>query len=557
MYINLSYKKILIFISFIGSVTTLLIITILFKNNLPLDYVSSDKIAKKINMSIENFYYKTKFSSINNNNLFASTILALNKNVKNNYQTDDLSFAKSVPVLVYHGIVDKPDRFSMSQKTFADQMFALKKAGYNTVTENDFEQFILGKKELPKKSFLLTFDDGRRDSYEGADPILSSINFNAIMFVATGDSLRPKELENDYYLNEDTLRNMVKTGRWELGSHAIQKDTYGGEINIDSDGNRGNFLSNLKWLNDKNRLENIDEYKKRIVNELVGSKNELEDDFGITVNVLSYPFSDYGEETVNNPFAVNIISSIMKENYSIAFQQVNLKDGYSREFLSNSPYSDSYHLMRLEVPTNWNGSDLVGFLNKNDDKSLPFTDDFLNDTGWSYTWGNFYISSTSLKITSLPDTTGGFVFLGGTKNWQNYMYRVGVSKSKGSHISLVARYNDQDNYLSCIFGDGYVKIEKKINGQREVISSIKNYIKIPESDTEYGIMVDNNLIKCYEGNKAVSYAFSSDIPKSGGVGLQIWDAQMDNAYLEVNSFEAVDSSDALNLKKRMPSYAEF
>src|SRR5688572_19967034 len=79
---------------------------------------------------------------------------------------------KGIPVLLYHGIVRKPDRFNMTMEVFKDQMFALKRAGYRTVTLHDFQSFMRGEMELPAKSFLLTFDDGRADSYEGAEPIL-------------------------------------------------------------------------------------------------------------------------------------------------------------------------------------------------------------------------------------------------------------------------------------------------------------------------------------------------------------------------------------------------
>ncbi len=109
------------------------------------------------------FKYKMEFSS-NGSNLFANAISAFVKSNPDNSQSNS-TLALSVPVLLYHGIVPESDRFSITEEVFKDQMFALKKAGYSTITLNEFYGFIHEGKSLPDKSFLLTFDDGRLDSY--------------------------------------------------------------------------------------------------------------------------------------------------------------------------------------------------------------------------------------------------------------------------------------------------------------------------------------------------------------------------------------------------------
>jgi peptidoglycan/xylan/chitin deacetylase (PgdA/CDA1 family) len=40
-----------------------------------------------------------------------------------------------------------------------------------------------GEKILPKKSFLLTFDDGRKDSFYPVDPVLKKLNYNAVILI--------------------------------------------------------------------------------------------------------------------------------------------------------------------------------------------------------------------------------------------------------------------------------------------------------------------------------------------------------------------------------------
>ena len=86
----------------------------------------------------------------------ASGILMNNDNLgypSVNQQEQNL--AETIPVLLYHGIIDKPDGTNVLLENFKDQMFALKKTGWQTVSIEDFYAFMQGKKELSEKSFLL------------------------------------------------------------------------------------------------------------------------------------------------------------------------------------------------------------------------------------------------------------------------------------------------------------------------------------------------------------------------------------------------------------------
>ena len=53
--------------------------------------------------------------------------------------TTRINHSRSVPVIVYHGIPESniPDTFGISIEKFKDQLFALKKAGYETITTNE------------------------------------------------------------------------------------------------------------------------------------------------------------------------------------------------------------------------------------------------------------------------------------------------------------------------------------------------------------------------------------------------------------------------------------
>ena len=106
-------------------------------------------------------------------NLLASVVGAPDRDAAlENNMSDYAAYAKSVPVLLYHGVVDKSDGANILPEDFKNQMFVLKKAGWQTITLDDFYAFMRGEKQVPDKSFLLTFEDGRKDSHYPVDPLL-------------------------------------------------------------------------------------------------------------------------------------------------------------------------------------------------------------------------------------------------------------------------------------------------------------------------------------------------------------------------------------------------
>jgi peptidoglycan/xylan/chitin deacetylase (PgdA/CDA1 family) len=122
---------------------------------------------------------------------------------------------------------------------------SLKAAGYQTVTLDAFARFIHGDQALPDKSFLLTFDDGHKDSYYPVDPLLKAFDYQAVMFVITKHALGEGSRQSSYYLSERELKQMLKTGRWDIQLHGKDDHDF---YAIDAMGARGHFLSNRLYL---------------------------------------------------------------------------------------------------------------------------------------------------------------------------------------------------------------------------------------------------------------------------------------------------------------------
>jgi peptidoglycan/xylan/chitin deacetylase (PgdA/CDA1 family) len=84
---------------------------------------------------------------------------------------------RGVPVFCYH--IVKAESFG------ADLEF-LKVNGYRTISSTEMVEHVLGARDLPQRSVMLTFDDGPRNFYEVAFPLLRAHDARATAFIAPG-----------------------------------------------------------------------------------------------------------------------------------------------------------------------------------------------------------------------------------------------------------------------------------------------------------------------------------------------------------------------------------
>lgn len=98
-----------------------------------------------------------------------------------------------VPILLYHYISENPnkddkarDGLSTPPSIFKSQLETIKSAGYTAVTFDELAAFFDGTSLLPAKPVILTFDDGYRDFYFNAYPILAGAAMKGIAFISTG-----------------------------------------------------------------------------------------------------------------------------------------------------------------------------------------------------------------------------------------------------------------------------------------------------------------------------------------------------------------------------------
>ena len=90
----------------------------------------------------------------------------------------------------------------------------LRDNGYHPITFDDLRAYFAGQKPMPSRPVVITIDDGYRDLYTNAFPILQAHGFKAVAYIVTGFLNRPR------YVTPDMIVQMDRAGI-EIASHTV------------------------------------------------------------------------------------------------------------------------------------------------------------------------------------------------------------------------------------------------------------------------------------------------------------------------------------------------
>lgn len=144
------------------------------------------------------------------------------------------------------------DFYTLTAEQFETFLRELKKAGYTSCDARTFRRWQEGDAILPKKTVLLTFDDGCRSHAVTVTPLLQAYGFTGVFFVTTDFIGQPG------YVDWAQLRDMADRGV-EIGSH-------------------GKSHTPLPQCN-----------AEELIEELVVSREILEDRLGVRVGSIAAP----------------------------------------------------------------------------------------------------------------------------------------------------------------------------------------------------------------------------------------------------------------------------
>lgn len=132
---------------------------------------------------------------------------------------------QTVPILTYHRFGSGnagASKMVVSAANFAAQLEWLKRNDYHVIRLSQLMGYLEGKQPLPRRSVVITIDDGYESVFRYALPLLRKYNFPATLFVYTdfvgaGDALTWQQLQElaasglvDIQAHSKTHRNLIE-----------------------------------------------------------------------------------------------------------------------------------------------------------------------------------------------------------------------------------------------------------------------------------------------------------------------------------------------------------
>ena len=229
--------------------------------------------------------------------------------------------AREVAVLMYHRMIDDKDLSDIhydengelhstiiTKSEFDKQMAFLNEKNYVSLTAKELQLFLEEKIEVPKKSIVLTFDGGFKDTAAVAYPVLKQNNLTALNFLITGTVTKanPQFDPGDVqYLSTTDLKDICDV--FEFQSHTYNMHQ--------------NLINNKDFFEIKSKEEIQLDLETSIIN--LGGGNRS----------FAYPYGANNEKTID----------ILKESgFKMAFT-TKYKNAKPREDIYQIPRKGVYH----------------------------------------------------------------------------------------------------------------------------------------------------------------------------------------------------------------------
>jgi peptidoglycan/xylan/chitin deacetylase (PgdA/CDA1 family) len=167
-----------------------------------------------------------------------------------------------IPILYYHSIgKEDGNELRIPPEEYEAQLQFLHQNGYQSITIHELYRHFYEGYELPKKPFVMTFDDGYADNYSNAFRIAKKYGFLGTVFMVTD------WINGIGYLSNEQLLEMSREG-WQIEAHTMSHPKLN-EIPLE-----------------------------QLERELSGSKSQLEAVLNRPVKYLAYPYGNYSEEVI-------------------------------------------------------------------------------------------------------------------------------------------------------------------------------------------------------------------------------------------------------------------
>lgn len=249
-----------------------------------------------------------------------------------------LTSFETIPVLLYHTVNDGANSTLNTQpEKFEQQIKSLIFNGYTGISPFELYDFYYGEGTLPEKPIFINFDDGAKDVYTGAYPVLQKYGMKATLFIIAskveheGINSFPNEIRKISWEDAHDMSDLVtiQSHTWNL--HRKIKSKNGIEI--------GQIAA--PQLKDNKEYETLEEYISKITTDIKKAQDIILEKMGYPSIIISFPYGEYSKE------AISVITQL---GASFA---VSVNQGQSLNV------DNLMVINRLVVNGNWSGEELL------------------------------------------------------------------------------------------------------------------------------------------------------------------------------------------------------
>lgn len=195
-------------------------------------------------------------------------ILELSTATPNIIPSRPLTGAKEIPIIMYHHVApiqakwdEVRKKMTIEPKEFERQLTVLQKLNFATYFVKDLPE-LLNNYPTSSRPIILTFDDGYKNFYINAYPLLKKYQMKASFYIINNLINHPD------YINTNQLIELSQSPLIEIGAHTLDHP----------------YLSKL--LAEKVQIE------------IERSKSELEQLLGQPILTFAYPYGDFNSSTI-------------------------------------------------------------------------------------------------------------------------------------------------------------------------------------------------------------------------------------------------------------------
>jgi peptidoglycan/xylan/chitin deacetylase (PgdA/CDA1 family) len=195
-----------------------------------------------------------------------------------------------VPILLYHrfGPV-AADSMTVTTPLFESHLKYLRDNGYRVIPLRELTDYYLGKRGAPPPhSVVITVDDGHISVYRDMFPLVRQYHVPVTLFIY------PSAISNaPYAMTWGHLRELKETGIFDLQSHTF-------------------WHPNFK--KDKKRLTPV-EYENLVTVQFKKSKEKLEKELSVRVDMLAWPFGIYDDDLIDKAKEAGYVATYTMERH--------------------------------------------------------------------------------------------------------------------------------------------------------------------------------------------------------------------------------------------------